>query len=125
MKLKFLIYGAGVIGSLFAGKLSGAGYEVTVLARGKRYEELERNGVVLQDAYSGQREVQRVRTISSLEAGDIYDYLLVVVQKTQVTEILPILARNQSPNIVFFVNNCLGYDEWAEAVGAQRLMLIC
>ncbi|WP_410511280.1 2-dehydropantoate 2-reductase N-terminal domain-containing protein [Paenibacillus sp. BR2-3] len=29
--MNFLIYGAGVIGSIFAGKLASAGYDVTVL----------------------------------------------------------------------------------------------
>ena len=37
--MKICIYGAGVIGSIFTGKLSLAGNDVTVLARGKRFEE--------------------------------------------------------------------------------------
>ena len=39
--MKILIYGAGVIGSLYASLLSGAGVDVSVYARGKRLERLE------------------------------------------------------------------------------------
>jgi ketopantoate reductase len=34
--MKILIYGAGVIGSIFAWKLTKNGYDITVLARGDR-----------------------------------------------------------------------------------------
>jgi ketopantoate reductase len=34
--MRILIYGAGVIGSIFAGKLAQKGYDITVLARNKR-----------------------------------------------------------------------------------------
>lgn len=121
--MKFLIYGAGVIGSIFAGRLSAAGYDVTVLARGKRYDELKGNGLLLQNAYPDKRESCTVKIISRLEADDIYDYVLVVMQKTQVPEVLPVLSQNKSPSIVFVVNNCLGYDDWIKTIGADRLML--
>lgn len=121
--MKFLIYGAGVIGSVFAGRLSAAGDDVTVLARGKRYGELKENGLLLQNVYRDKRESHTVKIINRLEADDIYDYVLVVMQKTQVPEVLPVLSRNKSPNIVLVVNNCLGYDDWAKTIGADRLML--
>lgn len=43
---KILIYGAGVIGSIYAARLSEYGYNVTVLARGKRLSELRKNGLL-------------------------------------------------------------------------------
>lgn len=36
MNMRILVYGAGVIGSIFAEKLAVAGNDVTILARGKR-----------------------------------------------------------------------------------------
>jgi 2-dehydropantoate 2-reductase len=44
--MKILIYGAGVIGSIFAGKLAQKGYDITVLARNNRYKEIEDNGII-------------------------------------------------------------------------------
>ncbi|MDR1957433.1 MAG: NAD-binding protein [Planctomycetaceae bacterium] len=34
--MRILIYGAGVIGSIFAGKIADSGHDVTVLARRKQ-----------------------------------------------------------------------------------------
>ena len=44
--MKILIYGAGVIGSLYAVLFAEAGYDTSVYARGKRLEFLKKNGVL-------------------------------------------------------------------------------
>ncbi len=44
--MRILIYGAGVIGSLYAVMLSDAGYDVSVYARGKRLAELNEKGML-------------------------------------------------------------------------------
>lgn len=44
---RILFLGAGVIGSIYAGKLALPGQDVTLLARGKRLEELQQKGLVL------------------------------------------------------------------------------
>lgn len=71
--MKVLIYGAGVIGSIFAGRLAASGQDVTVLARGKRLEELRQNGVVL--SVPGENTAERipVKVIDLLAPEDIYD----------------------------------------------------
>lgn len=122
VKMRILIYGAGVIGSIFAGKLVASGEDVTVLARGKRLEELRQNGVML--TTTGKNcEIISVRVIEHLALDDLYDYIIVVMQRTQVDSVLPILSQNRSPNIVFVVNTSAGYDKWVQAVGGERLML--
>jgi len=47
--LKILIYGAGVIGSIYASRLYESGCDVTLLARGEHYENLKQNGVIIKD----------------------------------------------------------------------------
>lgn len=121
--MRILIYGAGAIGSIFAGKLALAGADITVLARGKRLNEIEENGIILKATYSTKHETIKVKVVDDLTDDDIYDYILVVMQKTQVDAVLPTLAKNSSPNIVFVVNNSLGYAEWANALGVDRLMI--
>lgn len=120
--MKVLIYGAGVIGSIFAGKLMKSGNDVSILARGKRYEELIQNGLILKKVNSREAEITYPQIINVLKAEDVYDYILVVMQKQQVADILPILRENRSPNIVFVVNNPSGYEEWVDAVGKERIM---
>ena len=44
--MRILIFGAGVIGSLYGALLAEAGYDVSVYARGRRLESLSRNGLL-------------------------------------------------------------------------------
>ena len=44
--MRILIYGAGVIGSLYAALFAEAGYDTSVYARGKRLEFLKKNGLL-------------------------------------------------------------------------------
>ncbi|MDS0528370.1 NAD(P)-binding domain-containing protein [Clostridium sp. SHJSY1] len=121
--MKVLIYGAGVIGSIFAGKLSLAGNAVTVLARGKRFEELKNEGIVLVNPKTQKVEQANVNVIDTLSPNDQYSYIIVVMQRVQVDNILFALSQNCSKNIVFVVNTASGYEKWVTAVGKDRLML--
>ena len=50
--------------------------------------------------------------------------VLVVVRRNQVADVLPALAANSgSALVLFMVNNPLGYDEWLQAVGRDRLLV--
>jgi ketopantoate reductase len=51
--VRILVFGAGVIGSVYAVKLLQAGHEVVMLARGRRLSDLQTHGLVLEDAKSG------------------------------------------------------------------------
>ena len=121
--LKILIYGAGVIGSVFAGKLALAGNDITVLARGKRFEELKNDGIVLVNPKTQKVEQATVNAIDNLMPNAQYDYIIVAMQRTQVDNILSVLSQNSSKNIVFVVNTASGYDKWVSAVGKDRLMI--
>ena len=122
MTIRILVYGAGVIGSIFAGKLAASGEDVTILARGGRLEELKQNGVLL-EAHGKKVEQITVKVIDNLTSDDLYDYIIVVMQRTQVDSVLPNLSQNGSKNIVFVVNTAAGYDKWAKAIGSERLMI--
>lgn len=121
--LRILVIGAGVNGSVCAAELHRAGNDVTVLARGKRLEELKERGIEIEDPLKGTRTVTRVPVVDRLSSEDVYEYILVVVRKNQVGDLLPILAQNRSPSIVFMVNTAVGPDEWIAALGARRVIL--
>jgi 2-dehydropantoate 2-reductase len=121
--LRILVIGAGVNGSVVAVELHKAGYDVTVLARGKRFEELVVRGIEIEDPLKDIKTVTKVPVIGRLVPEDIYEYILVVVRKNQVGELLPVLMQNQSPSVVFMVNTASGPDEWVASLGATRVML--
>ncbi|WP_313130669.1 ketopantoate reductase family protein [Anaerocolumna sp.] len=120
--MKFLIYGAGVIGSIFAGKLYSGDHDITMLARNKRFEELKKNGLKIKDIEDNVIEQYNIKVIEKLEPEDVYDFILVTLKFGQVEEILPLLSANKSKNIIFFINNPLGYDKWRSYLG-ERLMI--
>lgn len=122
--MKILVYGAGVVGSLYAGMLKEAGHQVTILARGQRLEEIRQHGIVLEDALTSHRMCTRVDVIEELKPDEPYDLVMVIMRKNQVAEILPVLAANHyTPNVLFMVNNAAGPDAWIAALGTERVML--
>ena len=121
--MRILVYGAGVIGSIFAAKLHFSGQDVTVLARGNRLKEIQKSGVVLFNPKTKKRETAHVQVIDQLHPDIKFDYILVVMQKTQVDSVLECLSRNCTENIVFVVNTATGYEQWKHAVGEERLVL--
>ena len=118
--MKILIYGAGVIGSIYAVTLSSAGYDVTVYARGNRLTALESKSLLYN--VNGIVKKASVSVISKLSSEDVYDYVFVTVRYDQIETALSELRTNNSPNIVTMVNNPSGYNVWESLLGPGRLI---
>jgi 2-dehydropantoate 2-reductase len=122
--MRILVYGAGVLGSQYAARLHAAGHDVSILARGQRLVDLREHGIVLEAINLERRTVARVNVVSSLEPGDAYDLVIVLMRKNQVRAILPVLAANRrTPDVLFLGNNVAGADECVAALGRERVLL--
>jgi len=121
--LRILVIGAGVNGSVCAAHLHNHGIDVTLLARGKRVDQIKQDGIIIENPFNNRRMIAKVNVIDVLRPDDIYDYVLVVVRRNQVTDLLPVLAANASPNVVFMSNNLLGPEEMTRALGAEKVLL--
>ncbi len=122
--MKTLVFGAGPTGSLYAARLFEAGHDVTLLDRGQRLEQLRTHGVVLDNAFSGEREIYRIPVVDEFNEDDDYDLVMVVMRKNQAQQILPTLARNRRvETFLFLMNNAAGPGEMVEAVGRDRVMM--
>ena len=75
--MRVLIYGAGVIGSLYGALLSEAGYEVSLYARGRRLQSLRKNGLLYKEG--GTVRTAEVNVLGRLEPTDRYDFVLLTV----------------------------------------------
>ncbi|KFN08364.1 MAG: 2-dehydropantoate 2-reductase N-terminal domain-containing protein [Paenibacillus macerans] len=115
---RLLIFGAGVIGSVYSLRFAQSGLDVTLLARGKRLESLKRNGLRYND--NGTIKQTSVKTIEKLENEDIYDFIFVPVRYDQAESALTAIKNNQSKTIVTLTNT-IGYDTWLEIVGDRLL----
>lgn len=124
MPEKILVFGAGVLGSLYAASLKEAGHDVHIVARGRRLQEIRLHGIILQHAFSGKRTVVRLPALEKLSPSDKYDYIIVLVRKNQVDDALAVVGDNKNtPNILVMVNNPSGYRSWVNALGQERLLL--
>lgn len=122
--MRFLVYGAGNIGSLYAARLAQSSHDVAILARGTRLEQIRRQGIELEDGVSGQRSKTPVEVVDRLDPDDAYDVVLVILPKHRIAEVLPALAANEgTPSIMFFGNNAAGPDAMIDAIGRDRVLL--
>ena len=107
--MRILVYGAGNIGSLYAGLLKESGQDVSILAREKRLADIREHGIQLENVVTGKETTVRVPAVGRLDTDDDYDLVLVVLPKNHVSEVLPMLAANrQTPSIMFVGNNAAG-----------------
>lgn len=122
--VKILVYGAGVIGTLYAAKLREGGHHVTVVARGPRLTDIRRYGLALEDVVSNGRSTTKVDTTERLGPNDPYDIALIAVRRDQVASVLPELTANHSiPTLIFMLNNPAGPNDLAQALGRERVLL--
>jgi len=80
-----LIYGAGVIGSIFAYTLKSGGIDTSILARGKRLADIKKHGLIIQDDIFNKEYKTDINVIEKLEKDDYYDIILVIMQRQQVS----------------------------------------
>jgi 2-dehydropantoate 2-reductase len=114
--MRIAVVGPGGIGSTFAFLLARAGHDVTVVARGKRLEQLQRDPAIVNT--SGERAA--VRVSSALDATTGWDLVLVTVLVSQVDAVLPALAASAAKTVMFMFNTFEPLTRLRDAVGPSR-----
>ena len=120
--MKILIFGAGVIGSYYADKLYQAGIDVTILARGEKFKNIQEKGVVVEDFITHQESVSKIRVIEKPDQ-EVYDLIMVAVQMVQIDNILPVLSQFSNARLFLFVgNNVNGFGNIVQRLGGYNLL---
>lgn len=118
--MRILIYGAGVIGSLYAVLLKEAGYDTTIYARGHRLEVLQNQGLL----YKKNNIIKKVdiKIIDHLQDNDIYDFIFLTVRENQLYQALKELKSNKSKTIITMVNTLDNYEKWESIVEKGKIL---
>lgn len=103
--MKILVFGAGVLGCNLARNFFRAGKDVTLLARGKWAEEIQKNGLKIKNIFSPRVSVTQIPVTTELKPQDEYDVIFVVVRYTQIDTVIDTLRKSCVKNIVFVGNN--------------------
>lgn len=120
--MRILIYGAGIQGSYLAHSLMKGDNQVTLLARGKRKEELLSDGVVLYHRLQRKLTKDNIRVIEKLQPEDKYDLIFVTMKYSDFPAIIEPLAKNCSQTILFIGNqlNAAGLEKKLQKRSAQQ-----
>lgn len=118
--MKLLVYGAGVLGSLFAARMHEAGHDVSLLARGERLTALRRHGVQLAEEDSP--AVHRIPVPVVEHPDGTYDLITVFVRTHQVDAVLESLVDVQG-DVLFLHNWAAGAQPLAAVIGPERVLL--
>jgi len=84
--MKILIFGIGGVGGYFGGKLAQAGYNVTLIARGKHLEAIKENGLEV-ESINGDFRVQPYLATDNLAEVPTPDLVILGVKSWQIPEV--------------------------------------
>ncbi len=120
--MRILAVGAGVIGSVYAGRLLQVGHELTFLARNGRLSELRAVGLILDEPLVETHTIFDVRATDALEIADTFDLVVVAVRAKQVLGTLPVLCEMTDNSDVLFLGDLDGHQGvLAETLGPRAL----
>jgi 2-dehydropantoate 2-reductase len=122
MKGSVLVYGAGVIGSVYALRCAAAGFRVAAVARGERLASLRRHGLALRNAPLGIEERAEIEVAEAPPIGESYDAIIVALRSGQVESGLMALRDAHAQGPVAVIGNNLGdLPHQASIVGSGRV----
>ncbi len=124
--MKFLVFGCGAIGSVFAGFLKLAGHDLVLLGREKHMHAIEDQGLTITGIW-GKHKAQgfklytNPRILKDRENGDFDAVLLTVKSYDTELALLNIVDMVNKDTLVISLQNGLGnIEKIAKAVGKDR-----
>lgn len=121
--MNIAIVGSGGVGGFFGAKLASAGNRVIFLARGRHFEAIKSNGIVVK-SIDGDFSVKNVGAAGSIGEMGLADLVLVCVKAWQVKEVRAELnSILHSESIVIpLQNGVLAAEELIEVLGKHHIV---
>ncbi len=98
--MRIAVYGAGAIGAFLGARLSEAGAEVLLIARGPHLEAIRREGLRVDSATFGENTYRLAASDDPAEIGPV-DYVVLGVKAHGLTSIAPQVAPLLGPQTTF------------------------
>lgn len=97
--MKYLIVGAGAMGTALSGYLTNLGRDVTLIARGESLTSIKEKGVEM--VFEGKTDFTApVRAVSESDYNDTPDVVILCVKRYQLDTIIPLLDRISKPETI-------------------------
>ena len=90
--MKFAVYGAGAVGALVGARLSEAGHDVALIARGPHLAAMRKDGLLIRSKVFGEQR-HRIRATENPEDIGAVDYVIIGVK----AHAIPAIAPHVSP----------------------------
>ena len=124
-RMKFLIMGAGALGSAFGGMLADAGYDVTLIGRESHMKPIREHGLRISGIW-GSHVIKNIRATSELKENYEPDADVVLLTtksfdtENAMQELQPIISDD---SVVISLQNGIGNEEIiAKCVGEEHTM---
>lgn len=111
-------------GTVYGVRLARAGHRITLVARGKRAEELRGQGAAIRNAIDGRSDLMNLPVVDGIAPNCRADLCFVFVRREQIEDVLPSLsAASAVERIVFMVNHANVSERLFAALGRRRVVL--
>ena len=121
--MNILIFGIGGVGGYFGGKLAKAGYNVSMIARGKHLEAIKKNGLEV-ESINGDFKVKPKLATNNLAEVPTPDLVILGVKSWQIKEvaqqILPIISSETM--VLPLQNGANNVDKLLEILPKQNIL---
>jgi len=126
-KRNVAIIGAGPVGCAFAVHLVKAGHDATIVGRGQRLANLEKNGGILTKKSEKATEISMtpVKAVGSLDTAQPWDLVLLTITEHQFDEPLfaTLKACPQTTGFLFMFNTFASLDKYFDVLGKERCIM--
>ena len=110
--MKFAMFGAGGTGGVLGGYLALAGYDVTLIARGRHLEALQKDGLTIETAHRGVLHIKNVKAETAELYSETPDVLFVCCKYYGLADAIAFAKRTASEDtLIIPILNVFGTGE--------------
>ena len=120
--MKILIYGVGGIGGFLGSKLIEETINLTFMARGKRYDFLKKNGLILKSS-QGNSSKKKIHVINKIDPDYKFDYIFSTVKLYDFDDSLKEISSLKKKDYIFipFQNGIYAENKAIRILGKERV----